>query len=661
MLVRLLVAGALLAVVWLVPSAARACSCVQPSMQRSLFPADGATDVPRGVTLRVFTSGFGDGLRDVLATEYRLRPVGGRPVRLRSSVVGTRIDLKPRRRLRANTPYVIEQLFAFAPNGERLSDGERGRLTNRPQRVRGAWFPVAHFETGRADPAPRREVPSLQSAEVHFRYGGGDCGPATSFHVTFDVNERPGDVVDLELGGQGVVATVPAADTEIWVGDTLCNPDPVTLRYTPASEIRLVHRDATGRVVGATPWGAATNQPRTNLRNGTPHRGHHTASTRRIARWRDLDVVTPAATQMSGPDGCEHGFEVTSRRQVATANAPWAYGARSTLDTNGRGERWLAFGGETGGQLVTATSANVDTLPVRRPLWPTDLIAGQRSVWMIAGTGSREAHVFGLDRQGGTRWTWRIPSDGAAHRLARGGGRVLAVWGATSQPIFRRFLSWGVLDETSGELVRPATQSTNEIETGTTEGPAVAALPDRFLVAWTSADGLRAGPSYVMPIGFDGQAQPKVEVAIGGRGVPDMAAAGTRAAFVNGDPSGQVRFFLLDGGGSVVHGPSIVSIGVGRANRLPRVAWGGQVFAVAWEVYPGGGAYVAAVAPDGTASAPVRLDLPGEEVAGTLGIAPTSDGFAASYTHHRGQAALVGLRCRAQAPPGPPARIAALP
>lgn len=658
---RLVLALAITVACW--PSEAEACSCVQPSMHRSLFPADGATDVPRGVTLRVFTRGFGDGLRDALAAEYRLRPEGGRPVRLRPRVVGTRIDLKPENRLRPSTTYVIEQLFAFAPSGERMSDLERFGAANRSRRSRGAWFPVARFETGRGDPPRRQETPTLQSAEVHFRHGGGDCGPATSFHVEFDVNERPGDVVDLELSVQGVVATAPGADTDIWVGDTMCNSDPVTLQYSPAAEVRLVHRDATGREIGSTAWGplgSSNVQARSRL-GFAPHRTHHPMPTGLIARWRDLDVVTPTGSTASGPTGCEHGFEITSRQEVAASNAPWHYGARSTLDTNRRGERWLAFGGENGGQLVKATTGNVESLPIRRPLWPSDLVAGRQTLWMSASTGRSNVSVFGLDRQGGARWERRLPHEGRSHRLARGGGHVLAVWGATGQPIYRRFLAWALIDETSGELVRPAVQSTNEIETGTTEGPAVAALPDRFLVAWTSAIGMRAGPSYVMSIGLDGQAQPKVEVAIDGVGVPDMAAAGSRAAFVNSDRNGQIRFFLLDGGGALVHGPSNISVGVGRNNRLPRVAWGGQVFAVAWEVYPGGGAYVAAVAPDGTPSAPVRIDLPGEEIAGTLGIAPTDGGFAASYTHHRGQAALVGLQCRSGAPPGPPARIGAVP
>ena len=663
MVVRVLLLSAVLAAL-AEPSGARACSCVERTMQRSLFPEDGASGVPRGAMVRVFTRGFGDGLRDALAAEYRLRPEGGRPVRLRRAVVGTRIDLKPRRPLRPRTTYVIEQLFAFGPSGERMSDDERLGAARQSQRLRGAWFPVVRFETARERVPARSETPTLRSAAVDFRFGGGDCGPATSIQAELEVEAAPGDIVELELSVQGVVATAPATETELWAGDTLCNSDPVTLQYTPAAEVRLVQRDATGREIGASPWQTPASPPRANLpgRQGgaAPHRTHRSAPAGLVARWRDLDLVAASASRGAGPASCEHGFELTGRQSVASANAPWHYGARSTLDTNPRGERWLAFGGESGGTIVRA-SANVDTHPIPRPLWPSDLIAGREGEWLVAGTGNQEVRVFGLDRAGGARWERPLPHEGRTHRLARGGGRILATWGATGQPIHRRFLSWAVLDETSGELVRPAVRSTNELETGTTEGAAVAALPDRFLVAWTSASGMRPGPSYVMPIGFDGQAQPKVPVAITGQGVPDMAAAGTRAAFVNGDRNGQIRFFLLDGGGSLVHGPATISIGVGRHNRLPRVAWGGQVFAVAWEVYPGGGAYVAAVAPDGSASAPVRLDRPGEELAGTLGIAATDDGFAASYTYDRGKASLVALRCRTRPPSGPPARIDASP
>lgn len=660
---RLALAAALLVAYW--PSEAHACSCVGRSFARSVHPSDGASDVPRDVTIRVFTEGFGDGLRDALVDEYRLRPEGGRPVRLRTAVVGTRLDLKPRRALRPATTYVLEQLFAFGPNGERLSDGQRHAAARRSQRLRGAWFPIARFETGRGSTPRRSETPTLQSAEVHFRFGGGDCGPATSIHAEVAaVDPEPGDVLELELSVQGVVATIPATERELWVGDTLCNPDPVTLRYTPAAEVRLVHRDASGREVGASGW--RTPPPHGGQRAGSvPHRGAAVAPASFVRQWRDLDVVRATATAPTGPASCPHGFEVGARREVATRNAPWAYGARSTLDTTirrGRSERWLAFGGDDAhpGALVRVDT-DLHRRPFGRPLRPADLVAGPDGAWIVAGTGNRHASVLSVDRSGSARWERRLAHDGQAHRLARAGGRLLAAWGTTGQPIFRRFLSWVVLDESTGAPVAPPVRSSHELETGTTEAPAIAALPDRFLVAWTSAIGMRAGPSYVMPIGFDGQAQPKVEVALTGQGIPDMAAAGSRAAFVNGDRSGQIRFFLLDGGGSILHGPATVSIGVGRSNRLPRVAYDGDHFAVGWEVHPGGGVYVAAVAPDGRASVATRVDRPGEAHAGTVGLAPTDDGFALSYTHQRGKAALVDLRCRASAPSGPPARIAPAP
>ncbi len=670
-MLRLLLATVCL--VWVWPSDARACSCVGASYDRTVTPTGGADDVPRDVTIRIFTEGFGDALRDVLGAEYRLRPEGGRPVPLRTDVVGTRIDRKPRRRLRPRATYVIEQLFAFGPNGERLSDGQRVAAARRQAALRGAWFPIARFRTGSGNTPRRRATPTLQGAEVHFRFGGGDCGPATSIHATVEASGPPGDVLELELRGQGVVATVPVSQRELWVGDALCNPDPVTLQYTPSSEVRLVHRDRSGREVGASAWQRPSRPARGRLpsrlrTNPAPHRSHHSAPAAFVRAWRDLDIVQPTGAGPSGPPGCENGFEVTNRHEVASHHAPWAYGARSTLSTvdNGSGghtEHWLAFGGDDTrpSALVRVIGGRVDSRSIQRTLWPADLIAGLAGPWVVAGTGHGQTSVFSLHRPGGARWERALPHDGQAHRIARGGGRILAAWGATGQPISRRFLSWMVLDDITGEPVAPAVRSPYELETGTTEGPAIATLTDRFLVAWTSAAGLRAGPSYVMPIGFDGQQQPKVEVALTGQGIPDMTGAGTHAAFVNGDRSGQIRFFLLDGGGSIVHGPATVSIGVGQANRLPRVAYDGELFAVGWEVHPGGGVYVAAVAPDGRASAATRVDRPSEEHAGTVGVAPTDGGFALSYTHHRGQAALVELRCRGGAPSGPPARIAPAP
>ena len=118
---------------------------------------------------------------------------------------------------------------------------------------------------------------------------------------------------------------------------------------------------------------------------------------------------------------------------------------------------------------------------------------------------------------------------------------------------------------------------------------------------------------------------------------------------------GRIQIALLDRAGHLVGAPRVV--GSGTDNRLPRVVYDGLIFAVGWEAYPRGGAFVAAVDRDGRVSPVLRLDH-GERRAGSVGLAPSEDGFFASFTtNYEGTAVLRALRCRDTAPLGAPLRI----
>ena len=628
---------------------AHACSCVQVRLGREVLPADGAVDVPTDAVLRVFLTAFPESVRASLAAEYRLRDPAGTLVPLDATVVSTRLDLRPRTALQPSTEYTLEQVFAFGPTGARLGDTERWRAP--AGTVRGAWYPVVRFRTGAGPATGAARAPTIVRAELHFSSGGGSCGPATTVSVATRLPAAIAatDVAELRVRGQGVVATAPAEDAgELAAGDTLCARDPITLRRGASLRVQVAIVDASGAEVGASAWAGASG------RGARPRSRSHT-DLLGAGGWPSIPIgPTPPAAAPSGPQSCAHGLEVVARREVVSDTAPWTYGDRSTLAGDGSAA-WIAFRGADAAPLRVFALApgRTSELPSTLPGRPEALVAGAGPLLLsrLYGAGATQSSVVSLDARGTPRWTSALSGEGGGHRLARGGGQVLAAWGAR-QPDHSRRLAFALLDDRSGAPIASTVSTTYGLDTNA-EGPAIAFVDDRFLVAWVGRVGLARGPTRVGAI--DGTSLgPAPILPVQSDGPLDLAAGGARAALVTSE-GGHIHATILDRDGRVVTGPVVLSTGVGGSdNRLPRVAWDGRLFAVAWETHPAPGTYVAVIDARGTASPAVRID--GDEPhAGTVGIAPApGGGWLASYTVDRARGMLAELRCRTGPATGAP-------
>ena len=656
------------------PVPAVACSCMRASLSRRTVPADGASGFPTDGVIRVFLTAFPPAVRGALAAEYRLRDEAGQLVRLRSNVVNTRLDLIPVEALRPGSTYTLERVFAYASSGEQLSDSQRARAHADGVALRGAWFPELSFRTAQGPATPAQRAPVVidperaggHSMRLNFAHGGGDCGPGISVFadVQLPADVAATDVLELQVQGRAgsvvVLDTSPAEGvTRAYAGNMMCNPDPVAV--PDRGRLRLVLRDAAGAQLGASPWRPAIRPsgPVPRRPRGRPRPPAW------LSAWSAIPVTSLRAVRSAGPSACPQGFEVVSRVEVAPHGAPTAYADRSQLTTDGR-SGWITFRGAPADPVqlqrvrsdgsaspidVSGVQANAEAL-LAAPLGPL-------LVSRTYGGGSSTATLIQWSPSGGApRWTRPLPHVGGGYRTAHGGGRVLAAWGAVT-PTYERLLSYGLFDERTGRSIAPLTHTAFGIDTGTTEAPAVACLDDRFVIAWTSVHSMRAGPVHTLVVHPDGSVEPRRILTLRGDGIPDLVSAGSVGGFVNAS-DGQIQFALLDRDGALERPPALVSGGVPGGNgRLPRVAYRGGVFAVAWETMPRGGVYVVAVDAQGHVSPALRMDR-GLQSANAVGIAPSSDGFLASYTSGPSRGMLARLRCRAQPPGGAPARVDAL-
>lgn len=650
-----------LAVSALAPRPAHACSCVPARLGRDFTPADGAQGFPTDGVLRVFLTGFAPAARAAVAREFRLRDAAGHEVPMDVFVVATRVDLVPRTPLRPEAVYSLEQVFAYDAQGTRVGDTERRYA--QAGSLRGVWYPVTTFRTGRGPGARRTVAPAVGISSLHFAHGGGDCGPAASVAVYVQVPPHASgtDVVELRVQGQGVVATAPAAGLgRLYAGDTMCDPDPVRLSGGASISIQVAVLDATRTEVGASPWTTVTGSgARPTGSAGTRHAGD--------GAWPALPIEAAPTPRATGPAACPHGLEVLTRTDVAASGAPWAYGDRAMLASDGR-RGWLAFAspGEPPGppRLVTVDgTGRLATPMVSVRGWPQALLPGARGPLAVlaspSSSSSLAAELVAVDAAGGASWRAPLPGRGDAYRLARGGGHVLAMWSATN-PDYTKQLALSLYDERTGAVLASAVPTPEGIDSNA-EGGVAAYVDDRFLIAWPSGVGLSARVrglrTAALAPGTVTMAPVHALTAIDSYAPPDLVAAGAHAGLATGTRDGRIEWSLLDRDGRLVRGPVALSQGVGgRDNRLPRIGWDGRLFVVTWETHPQGGAYAVAIDEQGVASPPVRVDA-GEPHAGTVAVAAVGGRVVVAYTADRGRGMLATLACRASAATSAPTSI----
>lgn len=647
--VKWIVAATALAVL-LPASEVDACSCVAPRMSRLLVPADGAEAFPTNGILRVYLEAFPERLRADLAREYRLRGPDGE-VALRAQVLATRLDLIPTRPLRPSSTYTLEQVFAYDSDGNLISDTERARPRSP---TRGAWFPVSRFTTAASAATARARPITLASASFDFRFGGGDCGPGVSLVAETQLPHplTDSDLLELRVVGLGIVDTVPITNPnvpsmQLHASNMNCNPDPVTIGWSSGLEIEVILRDAAGHELGSTGRQVPAGSPE---RSGWLRNRSRAGD---LPAWSQIRMVQPTVAANEGPQGCPHGFEVVREQDLVEHGGPWMYGARSTLASDGR-RAWLGFEESQVGppaRIVRVDGERIRTLstPAISGI-PRALLAGRHGPIILSqtyrsgggGTNGTLTSLRGVDLH--AAWSHDL-GDGDAWRVAMGSRRVVAGWRSGGN------LTYAMFDARSGSPIQTTVRTGLPIDRGSSEGAALAHVRDRFLFAWTPS---RSRTLETLVVDLQGNASDAREIAMTGADIPDMVGAGDRAALVNAD-RGRIQLAMLDRDGRIASAPRVIS--TGTDNRIPRVAYNGRFLAVGWETHPRGGAYVVAVDLRGRVSPVLRLDH-GERHAGTIGLAPTPDGFLASFTtNYQGTAVLRALRCRADAPMRAPSSI----
>lgn len=637
---------------------AHACSCVPPRLTRTVLPADGTVGFPTDGAIRVFlTGGFPPALRAAMASEHRLRDEQGALVPMRSSVVGTRLDLIPEAPLRPSSRYTLESVFAYDAAGVRVDDTER--LRSDPAVLRGAWFPVAFFRTGSGPAVARSEAPRAGAAQIHFAIGGGDCGPGVGLNVEVALPSSIGatDVLELRVRGMGVVETVPAAGAaRMYASDMLCNPDPVSLPARNSMDVQLAWIDATGREIGVTRWTRARGRPSQPLPRGWA--AHRRTAPAGAPPWTSIAIGTVRPLGDPGPAGCPHGLEIATSHELPDAQGPWMYEAHSALTSgglvaynllnDGRGQTHLwrfSVDAGTGARILSGTLGS-----------PAIAAADNTSIYYVTTaydpqTNDPTSTLYAFSSDSRRRWEQRLTSQGEYFRIALARGLVLAAWQARDAQ-FDNYAAWALFHPVSGTPIFAPRVSAHRIHIN--GGMAAAFVRDRFFVAFPS----EREEAQLVSIGRDG-----IEIADRALGIPhdgpfDLVSTGTGAALVTAH-DGTISATFLDASGNIERGPIAVSTGIGgRDNRKPRAAWTGQVLAVGWETNPSGRTYVTAIDPTGRVAPALALDR--DRHTCTIGLTAFGGALIANYTldpYASPRTMTASLRCRAHPPAGAPQRI----
>jgi hypothetical protein len=673
------------------PRIAHSCSCVRPTIRRAVLPKNGSTGFPTDGVLRIFvTGGLPEALRRRLAHEYRLIGPDGKPVALASSLAGTRLDLVPKKPLRPTSRHVLEQVFAFDPSGQRITDTQRWRLAWQPYapgaprpKIRRAWFPVLAFHTGPGASARKPPAPTIQRAEVCFAYGGGDCGPGTALSLDYDLPAQleETDVVELRVRGKGLVATFLPERRQgnkpgytAYVGDMLCTPDKVHLGFNGPFVARLQLRSVTGQLSLAGPWKRARVRHRQPPR---PIRGRYRppSMTDAVERWFADPLVVAKARVAAGPAGCPHGLESQAQLPVSTSGAYTSYEATGSASWY-RDQGATVVGEKGSSTLLTFGEGKPPTRTVLQGSASHGQLLVEGQALYVAGV----AHVperKGAERQppkilvtrhgpdGKALWKRALVGPGGVSntkpRLVMGDPGLLVVWEHWPDYGGSHNLHWALLAPRTGRVIHQR-QTAGPAASSDTH-PGLAHIGGRFYVVYVGTAGLfrMARKPSLLVLDKRGRERTRKDLDLADAGPNfDLVAHDGKLALVfstrRGPSGGLVGWALLNSDGKRLVGPVTVSRGVGNTNRKPRITARGGLFAVAWEAYPARTLHAAAVDRRGVVSPPLQL-APGLRVS-TVGLAPTPDGFLATCSVDWSALRAELLRCRQRAAFGPPTAIA---
>jgi hypothetical protein len=666
-----------------------------PAPDTSGFPLDG--------TIRIFLRGFDPAVRARLGEEYRLREETGALIPITTRVDGTMLSLAPHARLRADTRYTVERVFAYTDRGERLIDSERWRLAEvgtRTWRSRSAvpppaavirrWYPDGWFVTGGAAEGRGPTPPVVLEAKVGIREGGGDCGPGTDVVLWYRAGAEVAatDVWAIERKGQGPVTSFapllePARKDGrrgAYVGNTLCTSDRMRIDSGDSYEFRLVATSAAG-ARAAGPWvrarveGTPTPEAATGVRMDFEILGQGPEVP--IERWFGAPVTEAPWGVASGPVQCPWGFESTARQALASPSDP-CNGLQPPLAVGWQAERaHVAFAapGREGvvlrwpaGKAGFEIPGPVDQL---RALFPAEGPLFAVTEHEEKGWGAR-VRFLRSSYDGKPLWK-ASPGVGARQvdPFLAAGRHVLLCWAEQAVVIStRNDLYCAVVDGKSGRLIRPPgpvprrPRSKEMISVGRS-GDAALAVEGGFLLAWTTPLQRmrdlkqRQAPTFVTRLDEQGNPLSTAEVPGDGGGNFDLARVGKSVALVRASLGG-VDLTWLDLRGRPRGAPVLIGGGTGTEAHRPRVAARKELAAVVWE---GGGdsVHVVAVAETGRPSVAAELGAPGLSPSAPA-VSAAGDGFVVAYIDSDERAPyLEQLRCRASPPDGAPAQIVTSP
>jgi hypothetical protein len=235
-----------------------ACSCIEPTPSRTVRSPtrDVAVDAPLQVSLY---GGWHGALRDRVVDDYRLvQPSTGETLPLHGELVGTVLDLHPPTPLKPSENYVLEVRHAYLDRRPVREAELRTLLQNSQppeESLHLAWTPIHPFTTGPGTSRAAPDAPVVTTAFLTTRTGGGDCGPAEATWGTVDANASEGDLVSIEVEGQGIVwRGLPG---EFGTSDSLCAPDPVHVPWADPLRLRAWLQQADGQVSPPSPWTTA--------------------------------------------------------------------------------------------------------------------------------------------------------------------------------------------------------------------------------------------------------------------------------------------------------------------------------------------------------------------------------------------------------------------